>query len=59
MFGSPIEDGTWNNVEAAYYTAHNGGEAVWLFIAIGLCVLALIVGGAHEAGAYRRSKNRK
>lgn len=57
MFGSPVEDGSWNSMsDAAYYTGLGGGEAVWLFVSIGLCVLALIVGLVHESHSYRKGR---
>lgn len=53
MFSSPVEDGSWNSMaDAAYYAGHGGGEAIWLYISIGMCVLALLVGLVHEASSY-------
>lgn len=55
MFGSPIEDGSWNSMtDAAYYAGHGGGEAIWLIISIVLCVVALYVGARHESEAYKK-----
>jgi len=42
--GAPFDTGTWEGVVDTYYNAV-GSEAVWLFISIALCVIAL-VGGA-------------
>ncbi len=39
----------WNDVvDAAYYTGHGSGEAIWLWVSIILCVIALIWGHTHE-----------
>jgi len=54
MMGSPLEEASWNGVEAAYYTGAGSGEALWLFISIGLCVAALIFGIIHEAHSYKK-----
>lgn len=57
MIGSPVEDGSWNSMaDAAYYAGHGGGEALWLFVSIGLCVLALVVGVAHERHSYKKGR---
>jgi len=54
MFGSPVEDGSWNSMaDAAYYAGHGGGEATWLIISIVLCVVALFVGARHESKSYK------
>ncbi len=52
--GSPIADASWNAVEGVYYTGAGGGEGFWLVVSIGLCVLSLVLGVAHERHAYRR-----
>lgn len=53
MIGSPVE-GTWDSVAgAAYYTGAGSGELVWTVIAAVICVLAIFIGGAHEARSYR------
>jgi len=53
--GSSLEEASWNAVTGAYYTGHGGGEGLWLYISIGLCVVALIFGALHERDAYRKS----
>lgn len=55
MIGAPFDTGTWEGVEAGYYTGLGGGEAIWLYVSIAMCVLALIVGHIHEAQAYRKA----
>ena len=52
MFGAPFDSGTWEGITESYY-AGAGGEAIWLFISIGFCVLALLGGHIHEIRAYR------
>lgn len=40
----------WGEVaDAAYYTGAGGGEALWLWISIALCVIACVIGNRHEA----------
>jgi len=56
MIGSPLEEASWNNVEGAYYVGAGSGEAIWLFVSIGLCALALIGGLIHEKSSYRKIK---
>ena len=52
-------EGTWNGVENAYYVgAGSGWEPIWLFVSGGLCVLALIIGAAHEGSSYRKFRRR-
>lgn len=54
MVGSPVE-GTWDSVAgAAYYTGAGSGELIWTIIAAAICVIAILVGGAHEARSYKR-----
>jgi len=55
MVGAPFEGGWEAAADAAYYTGAGSGEAVWLYVSIALCVLALIVGHVHESKAYRRA----
>ncbi len=51
--GSPFENATWNGVEGAYYMgAGTHWEWIWLAVSIALCVMALFIGGTHEAVAY-------
>lgn len=53
--GSPIE-GTWTGAEGAYYVgAGSGMETLWVLVALGLCVLAIVLGAAHELGSYRKN----
>ena len=55
--GSPFKEATWNGVEAAYYTGAGGGmEIIWLGVSIVMCVVAIWVGGRHEAEAYKRKQ---
>ena len=53
--GAPFDTGTWNGVTEAFYNA-SGTEALWLFISIALCVVALWMGGKHESEAYDRAE---
>jgi len=56
--GSPV-DGSWTDFSGAYYVgAGSGMEIIWVFASVGLCVLALIIGAAHEGSSYRKSKRR-
>lgn len=51
---------TWNGVEGAYYMgAGTSMEAVWLFLSIGMCVYALVVGLAHEKSSYNKAEQNK
>jgi len=56
--GTPLEEASWNAVTGAYYTGHGSGEALWLLVSMGLCVLALIMGALHERHAYKQSQKR-
>lgn len=56
--GAPFDTGTWNGIEAAYYTGHGSGEGLWLWVSVGMCVLALIVGHIDEIKAYRSAERR-
>ncbi len=71
MFGSPLKEASWNTAEGAIYNGatvlaegaeaplwYSTSEGIWLLVAIGLCVLALLIGHGHESGAYRRERNR-
>lgn len=58
MIGSPIEDGSWNGVEGAYYTAAGSGEFIWLIASGVCCVIALIAGHVHEISSYRAADYR-
>ena len=58
MIGSPLGESGWTDA-ASYYVGAGGGELVWLLVSIGLCVLALLVGGKHERDAYRRRENER
>ena len=54
--GSSLPEASWNAVEGTYYAGAGGtSEPIWLFVSIGLCVLALVMGIAHERHAYRAS----
>jgi len=50
MIGAKF-DGWDKVVDAAYYTGHGSGEAIWLWVSIILCVLACVMGHRHEAKA--------
>ena len=52
--GSPLESATWNGVEGVYYVGAGSTEALWLYISIGLCVFALVVGALHERHAFKK-----
>ncbi len=55
--GSPLPEASWDGFSGAYYTGAGGvWEPIWLFVSIGLCVLALFVGLTHEKLAHRRMK---
>jgi len=53
--GVPFDTGTWEGVVDTYYNAV-GTEAIWLFISIALCVIALVGGAIHEDRSYRRAE---
>lgn len=53
--GAPFDTGTWEGVTEAYYNAA-GSEALWLYVSIACCVIALIGGAIHEGKAYRRAQ---
>lgn len=49
MIGAPFE-GSWDAVtDAAYYNGAGSGELIWLLISIALCILACVMGHAHES----------
>ena len=53
--GSAFE--TWNDVAGPLYMgANTSWESIWLWIAVALCVVALIVGSRHELDAYRKAE---
>ena len=52
--GTSITD--WSAVSAEYYTGAGGGEALWVIVAIALCIIPLIVGSKHELDAYKKLK---
>ena len=55
--GSPLPTESWNGVTGAYYMGMNSmWEPIWLFVSIALCILALWIGGKHEADAYKRKQ---
>jgi len=54
--GSPLPEASWNEVEGVYYTGAGTSEPLWLFVSIGLCALALVLGIVHERHAYRRAE---
>lgn len=58
MIGSPIDSGTWNGVEAAYYTGYGSGEFIWLVVSVVMCVVAIIAGHSHESKAYKNAESR-
>lgn len=39
----------WDAVKDAAYYAGQGSEAIWLIIAIVLCIAAIVIGHAHES----------
>ena len=51
--GTTIED--WSAVEGAFY-AGVGAEGFWFLVAVGLCILPLVVGVKHELDAYKKLK---
>lgn len=59
MMGSPLEEASWNGVEATYYVGAGGGEMIWLIASIACCVLALIIGHSHESGAYKDAERKR
>ena len=52
--GTEITD--WAAVDGAYYTGLGGGEALWLCVAIAICVVAVVMGSKHELDAYKKLK---
>ncbi len=57
MTGAPFDTGTWEGVLESYY-AGAGSELLWLYISIGVCIFALLLGHAHEIAAYRKADRR-
>ena len=53
--GAPFDTGTWNGVTESIYNAA-GTEALWLFISIALCIVALWMGHKHESDAYDKAE---
>lgn len=53
--GAPF-DGDWADVAGAYFVGSGGSDAIWLFISIALCLLAMVVGGRHEKHAYEKAQ---
>ena len=56
--GAPFDTGTWNGVTESMYNAA-GAEALWLFISVALCVVALWMGHRHESESYEKAENGK
>ncbi len=52
--GAPFDTGTWNGVTESIHNAA-GTEALWLFVSIILCCVALWMGHKHEVDAYNRA----
>jgi len=53
--GSSFEN--WDAVEGAIYMGANSSwETIWVLVAAGACILALIVGSKHELAAYKKMK---
>lgn len=51
--GSQFTD--WAQATGPIYMGANGTmEVVWTAVAMGLCVIALVVGSRHELDAYKR-----
>lgn len=55
--GWPFEKATWSAAEGAIYSAV-GSETIWVLITVAMCVVALVVGSAHEKSAYRREEDK-
>lgn len=50
---------TWNEIAGPIYMgANTSWESTWTIVSAVLCVLALVVGSAHEKSAYRREEDR-
>ena len=55
--GSQISD--WAMAEGPIYMGANTSlEVIWTVIAIGVCVLALVMGSRHELDAYKKLKDK-
>lgn len=55
--GSPLPEASWDGFTGAYYSGAGGvWEPIWGAVALGLIVLAIVVGLTHEKLAYRRMK---
>ena len=54
--GFPYEEATWDGVTGAIFMGANGGAGAYTFIAIGLCILALVIGQIAEAKKYSAHK---
>lgn len=50
--GSPITN--WAEATGAIFQGAGGSmPMLWVIVALGLCILALIIGGAKEASSYK------
>ena len=56
--GSPLGESGWADA-ASYYTGAGGGELLWVAVAIGLCVVALVAGIKHEHDSYKRREGER
>ncbi|MEO0623871.1 MAG: hypothetical protein AAFU49_16805 [Pseudomonadota bacterium] len=55
--GSPFD--SWTDVTGPIYMGANSGwEFIWVCVAGGLCVLALVAGSKHELDAYRKLRDK-
>lgn len=53
--GSHIND--WAEATGAMYIGSNSSwEVIWFLVAVGICVIALVMGSKHELDAYKRLK---
>ncbi|MEQ8666842.1 MAG: hypothetical protein RIC16_14065 [Rhodospirillales bacterium] len=52
---------TWNEIVETGGAMYSGlgAEGFWLFVSIALCVVALYIGGKHEADRYKRVEEGK
>lgn len=50
---------TWNDIAGPIYMgANTSWEVTWTVLSVVCCVVALVVGSAHEKAAYRREQDR-
>ncbi len=55
--GFPYENGSWEGVSGVIFVGGaDGPTGIYSMIAIGICIAALLIGNAMEAGKYKNHK---